>query len=67
VVAHEHIGIQKKPTLVFIDTHPLKVPAAIAFVTKDVLSLIASDNDVIERSHKLYARSPCHAIKIVSL
>jgi len=33
---------------------------AIAFVKKDILSLIASDDDVVKSPFKLYARFPCH-------
>ena len=60
VICHEYICIKNKAAFVPVFVQSLKVLAEIAFVKKDILSLITSDDDVVKSPFKLYARFSCH-------
>jgi hypothetical protein len=61
VIAHEHISVKDKPAFLSVYAQTLKELAAVGFIKKDILSLIASDNDVVKSPFKLYAWFSCHS------
>jgi hypothetical protein len=60
VVAHQAIGQQPEPELLPIVRQSPEVLSAIRIVSEDLLALIATHDDVVQRAGKLYAYGPGH-------
>ena len=60
---HQYIGMELKPISIFIVSQEFEVFEEIFLFPKDLLSLIATHNHVVESTLKLYPRFPIDGIK----
>lgn len=61
VVGHQHVGIKLKVAPLSVMLYSLKVGSAVLIVSKDVLALVASGDDMVESTCKFNPWFPCHA------
>ncbi len=61
VVGHQDVGVNTKLIALPVVFDSLQVVQAIPVVAKDLLALIAADNDVIECPFEFHPRFPGHA------
>jgi len=60
VVGHQHVGIKLKVVPLSVMLQSLQVSSAILLVPEDVLTLVASGDDVVEGALKLNPWLACH-------
>src|SRR3989339_1863907 len=60
MVGHQHVGIKLKVAPLSVMLYSLKVGSAVLIVSKDVLPLVASGDDMVESALKLNPWFACH-------
>ena len=60
MVGHQHVGIKLKVVPLSVMLQSLQVSSAILLVPEDVLTLVASGDDVVEGALKLNPWFACH-------
>jgi hypothetical protein len=60
VIQHQNVRINDKAIPVPIVFDPLEVVDPVAIVAKNLLALIATDDDMVKCPFELHSRFPCH-------
>ena len=60
MVGHQHVGVELKVVSLSVMLQSLQIDAAVFVVPKDILALVASDDDMVESALKLNPWLACH-------
>lgn len=66
MIRHKHIGIDNKSTFFFITLYSFKIFYSVLFIKKNILLLIATNNNMIKCPGKFYTWWPCHCENIIT-
>jgi len=61
VVEHQDVGVNLKSVALTVMFNSLQVVKPVPVIAKDLLALIATDNDVVKRPFEFHPRFPGHA------